>query len=108
MQDTTIMKIALIVSILGLLMLAAVSNYLSPDYQSANKLKDWEIIKTKGTITNIKDAKNAVIIEIIEEKKTDVLVYKPKGMNLSVGNQIEIIGRENDGIISADNVRVID
>jgi len=108
MQDTTIMKIALIVSILGLLMLAAVSNYLSPDYQSANKLKDWEIIKAKGTITNIKDAKNAVIIEIIEEKKTDVLVYKPKGMNLSVGNQIEIIGRENDGIISADNVRVID
>jgi len=101
------MKIALIVSILGLLTLASLSNFLSPEYLNPEEIKSNNMAKIKGTVSSIQKTKNSLVFEVIEARETKILIPKSTNLNISKGDEVEIIGKYGENLVIADKVRII-
>jgi DNA/RNA endonuclease YhcR with UshA esterase domain len=104
MKEKTLLKIALIVSLVGLAVLYFASNNLSLDESRIEKItlenKD-DFVKVKGVVSKVIDSDKAAIIDIMQPNTIKVVLFKAdnKPTTIKEGQEVEIIGKvdEYDG-----------
>lgn len=102
MKETSLLKIALISSLIGIILLSIITSLpLSITTLSFDK------VKIKGTIKNLKIEDKKLILDITESKDTRAIISNIKNGNLTQGTNIEIIGRMNKGVLMGERIRVI-
>ena len=116
MKENTLLKIALITSLLGLLILYLISDNIEIKEKNIEKItienKD-EFVKLRGIVNKVIDTEKVTIMEITQPQQITVVLFKNenKTMQIQQGNEIEIFGKvdEYEGKLEiiADRLRVI-
>ena len=116
MKEQTLLKIALITSLLGLLILYLISGNIEIKEKDIEKItienKD-EFVKLRGFVNKVIDTEKVTIMEIIQPQQMTVVLFKDKNetMPIQQGNEIEIFGKvdEYEGSLEiiADRLRVV-
>ena len=116
MKEKTLLKIALITSLLGLLILYLISGNIEIKEKNIEKItienKD-EFVKLRGFVNKVIDTEKVTIMEIIQPQQMTVVLFKNenKTMPIQQGNEIEIFGKvdEYEGSLEiiADRLRVV-
>ena len=114
MKETTLLKIALICSLVGLAILYFFSTKIEIKDYNPNKLnKDiGEDVKLKGIITKLTDKGNVVFIEINQQSPITVVLFTDEdNLKLKSGDDVEVIGRVQEynrkNEIIAQTIRVV-
>lgn len=115
MKEKTLLKIALISSIVGVVILYSVSQFSEIKERTIDEiynLDDGTNIKVKGTVQKVVQTDRVVIVDIAAQNTISVFLFKNKNeVNISEGSQIEVMGEvaEQDGRkeIIGERVRVI-
>jgi len=116
MKEKTLLKIALICSVVGIAMLYIFSEGIEIDestIENINKGNVGESIKIKGVLSRVSSADNAVFLEITQPQTLSVILFKEKDINITLeeGDYVEIIGKieeyKGKREVIADRVRVI-
>ena len=116
MQEKTLLKIALICSLLGLLILYLISDNIEIKEKNIEKItidnKD-EFVKLNGIVNNVIDTEKVTLIKILQPQEITVVLFKNenKTMPIQQGNEVEVIGKvdeyEGKMEIIADRLRVV-
>ena len=113
MKENTLLKIALICSLVGLIALYFISTKIEvKDYKPNFNKNIGDDVKLKGTITKITDAGNVVFIDVSQQNPITVVLFTGDDkLELISGDNIEVIGelqeyKGKDEII-AQRIRVI-
>ena len=114
MKETTLLKIALICSLVGLVALYFISGRIElKDYKSdfLNNKNVGDSVKLSGKITKITNGNNVVFIELSQQVPVSVVVFTEKDINLNENDFVEITGKvqEYNGKeeIIADKIKII-
>jgi hypothetical protein len=104
MRDSTLFKIALVITVIGLALL-----FLVQDNINITSDTNLEYVKLTGKVENIVNTGSVTIMEISKQDSVDVVMYDV--VRLKVGDEIEILGEfdeyEGETQIIAQRVRVI-
>ena len=93
MKENTLLKIALICSIVGLIALYFISTKIEvKDYKPNFNKNIGDDVKLKGTITKITDAGNVVFIDVSQQNPITVVLFPQDDLKLISGDNIEVIG----------------
>ena len=101
MQEKTILKIALIVSLIGLLILYLISDNITIKQASIEKItldnKD-EMVKVRGIVSRLADTEKVTIMEITQPAEVTVVLFKGSNESTPIreGNEVEIIGKVDE------------
>lgn len=116
MKEKTLLKIALITSLLGLLILYLISGSIELKEKNIEKItienKD-EFVKLSGIVSNLVNSEKVMILEITQPQEITVVLFKNENKSIMIneGNEIEVFGRvdEYNGKmeIIAERVRVV-
>jgi len=116
MQEKTLLKTALIISLLGLLILYLISGNIEIKEKNIEKItlenKD-EFVKLTGIVSRVVDTEKVTIMEITQPQQITVVLFKDenKSMQIQEGNEVEIFGKvdEYEGKLEiiADRLRVV-
>ena len=96
MKETTLLKIALLCSLAGLIILYFISTKIEIKDYKPNKLSQnvGDDVKLTGTVAKITDKGNVVFVEIIQQIPVNVVLFKNGDkLKLNNGDNIEIIGK---------------
>ena len=113
MKENTLLKIALICSIVGLVVLYFISSKIEiGDYKPSLLNKNvGDDVKLEGTITKITAKGNVVFIELKQENKVNIVMFTDSNTEIKEGNVIEIIGKvqqyNSQNEIIANKIRII-
>ena len=114
MKETTLLKIALICSLIGLLALYFISSKIEvKDYKPAELNKNvGDDVKLKGIITKISDKGNVVFVDLKNENYMTVVLFTSENdLKLKKGDNVEVIGKVQEyngkNEIIAQKVRMI-
>ncbi len=97
MQDTTLLKISLICSIIGIFILLLINENLTLSSSNISQINSTMLdkdIKIKGSITKIKETPGLIILEVQDSNaKIPVIVFKDnQNATLKKGYIIEVEG----------------
>jgi len=116
MREQTLLKTALIVSLLGLSILYLINDNIDIKEKNIEKItidnKD-EFVKLKGIVSRLIDTEKVTIMEITQPQEITVVLFKDenKTMPIQEGNEVEVIGKvdEYEGKLEiiADRLRII-
>lgn len=114
MKETTLLKIALICSLVGLVILYFISTKIEIKDYNPNKLSKniGEDIKLKGAVKKINDKGKVVFVEVAEQNEVNVILFtNENNLNFKNGDNIEVIGKVQEyngkNEIIANKVRVV-
>lgn len=114
MKETTLLKIALICSLVGLIALYFISTKIEVKDYKPNILNKniGEDVKLIGTVTKVSDAGSVVFIEVNQQSPMTVVLFTDDdNLKLNSGDNVEVIGevQEYNGKneIIAQKIRVI-
>ena len=116
MKEKTVLKIALISSLVGLLVLYLISDNITIEEKNIEKItldnKD-EFVKVRGLVNKVVDTEKVTIIEIMQPNEITVVLFKNenKATLIQEGNEVEIIGKvdeyEGELEIIAQRARIV-
>lgn len=116
MKEKILLRVALITSLLGLLILYLISDNIKLQEKSIEKIaienKD-EIVRLRGIVSKAVDRETVTIMEITQPQVITVVLFKKENNKIDIneGNEVEIFGRideyEGKMEIIADRVRLI-
>ena len=92
MKEKDLLKIALICSLLGILLLLFISTTLQVNKKSISKIDETDIgynVRVNGMITNIQDKGTVLLLEVAELGKMNVVIFN-SNLSLNNGDYIEI------------------
>ena len=101
MKEKTLLKIALIVSLIGLLILYIISDNITIEEKTLEKItlenKD-EMVKVRGIVSRLTDTEKVTIMEITQPTEVTVVLFKGNNQTTPIkeGNEIEIIGKVDE------------
>ena len=101
MKEKTLLKIALIASLLGLLILYLISGNIKIEEKNIEKItldnKD-EMVKIKGTVSKVIDTEKVTIIDVLQPNEITVVLFKNDETETPIqeGNEVEIIGKVDE------------
>ena len=116
MKEKTLLKTALIVSLLGLLIIYLINDNIEIKEKNIEKITIEnidEFVKLTGIVNNIVDTEKVTIMEITQPQEITVVLFKNenKSMPIQQGNEVEIFGKvdEYEGKLEiiADRLRVV-
>ena len=115
MKETTLLKIAIICSLVGLIVLYFISANIEISNYKPNLLNKnvGEDVKLTGTITKITENDEVTFVEINYQNPVTVVLFKSnnEGLNLKNGDNVEVIGEvqeyKSKEEIIARNIRII-
>ena len=114
MKETTLLKIALICSLVGLIALYFISAKIEIKDYKPNILNRnvGDDVSLKGTITKINDKGNVVFVDISQQNSVPVVLFTDSNnLNLKNGDNVEVIGKVQEyngkNEIIAQKIRVI-
>lgn len=97
MQDSLLLKIAMITSIIGLGALALIlttTGLQEIDISQAKQLEEDQAVRITGTVERITAKEDFSIINIKKQEEITVIAFDR--VNLSKGQRIEVTGRTED------------
>jgi len=95
MKESTLFKLALICSLVGVLILFFVSDNVDVREKAISKIEMENVgedIKLKGYISKITDLEKVMFVEITQPEKIDVVLFKKGNISLYEGSYVEILG----------------
>lgn len=114
MKEKTLLKIALLCSVVGIVLLFLVSENIEIDEKAIDKINMDNIgdyVKIKGQLSKIIDTESVMILTIQQPSQITVVLFKKRPIELREGNYVEVIGKiedyEGKTEIIADKIRVI-
>ena len=114
MKETTLLKIALICSLVGLIVLYFISAKIEIKDYKPNILNRnvGDDVSLKGTITKINDKGNVVFVDVSQQNSVPVVLFTDSNnLNLKNGDNVEVIGKVQEyngkNEIIAQKIRVI-
>ena len=114
MKETTLLKIALACSLVGLVALYFISTRIDvKDYKPSILNKNiGDDVKLKGTVAKISDAGSVVFIEVNQQNPVTVVLFTDDdSLKLQDGDSVEVIGEVQEykgkNEIIAQKIRVI-
>ena len=114
MKETTLLKLALICSLVGLLALFFISAKIEIKDYKPNFLNNnvGDDVKLTGTIAKISDKGDVAFVEIIQKVPVSVVVFKDKtNLRLKSNDSIEVYGKVKEyngkNEIIAQRIRII-
>ena len=96
MKETNLLKIALICSLAGLVVLYFISTKIEiKDYKPSILNKNiGDDVNLKGTITKITGKGNVIFIEVSQQNPVTVVLFTDNNnLNLKNGDNVEVIGK---------------
>ena len=94
MQEKTLLKIALITSLVGLLILYLISDNITIKEKNIEKItidnKD-EFVKVRGLVSNVVDTEKVTIINVMQPGEIMVVLFKSDNTKSPIqeGNEVE-------------------
>ena len=114
MKETTLLKIALICSLAGLLALYFISTKIEVKDYKPGKLSEnvGDDVKLNGIITKTSDKGNIVFIEVSQQNPVNVVIFSDKNFSaLKTNEHVEILGKVQEyngkNEIIAQKIRVV-
>ena len=116
MKEKTLLKIALICSLVGIVVLFFVSEKISISQVDLDRIDERDIgtdVKIIGRIERATDTEKVMFLEIGQEKieKVTVILFKDSDISLKEGDYVEITGEIEDyngkREIIANKVRIV-
>jgi len=101
MQEKTLLKLALIVSLTGILILYLISDNITIKQTSIEKItldnKD-DFVKVRGIVSKVVDTEKVTIMEIIQPTEITVVLFKEENRKMPIkeGNEVEIFGKVDE------------
>ncbi len=95
MKESTLFKIALICSLVGVCILFFISDNVDVKEKAISKIEMESIgedIKLKGYISGITDLEKVMFVEITQPEKITVVLFKKSNITLDKGDYVEILG----------------
>lgn len=97
MKEKTLLKTALICSIVGITVLFFVSGGIPISEKSINSINKEdldEVVKVKGSVTNIINTTKVTIIEVTQPESMSIILFNDKDrIDLQDGDYVEVIGK---------------
>ena len=93
MKEKTLLRIAFICSILGILLMYMISGRIDYDESGISDIGITDVgekIKLKGVVTGFLQTENAAFIELTQPSEITVIVFED--ISLGEGDYIEVIG----------------
>ena len=114
MKENTLLKIALVCSLVGLAVLYVISTKIELKEYKPNELNKnvGDDVKLQGTVGKITEKGTVVFIEVSQINQVNVVIFaQDADLKLNKGDNVEILGKvqEYNGKeeIIADKIRVI-
>ena len=93
MQESTLIKIALVCIVVGLVILFFISSKIEISEATISKItKESETVMLKGMVSSIYQHENVAFIKLTQAETIDIVVFTEKNLTLEKGNFIEVIG----------------
>ncbi len=95
MREKTLLKVSLAGSLIGILLLFAISGRLNVDEGVISNIDETDIggeIRIKGVIVDVKKTGSIMLIDIAQLEKMDVVVFS-NDFVLNKGDYVEITGK---------------
>ena len=87
MKESTLLKIALITSLLGLLILYLISDNIEIKEKNIEKItmenKD-EFVKLRGVVSNLINSEKVMILEITQPQEITVVLFKNENNSINI------------------------
>ncbi len=99
MQEKTLLKISLIGSLLGLVVLFLLAQNITITDQQIDRITTGEVeqsVKVKGVVTKVTDREKVMFLEISEKAKISALLFKKENITIETGDLIEIKGKVDE------------
>ena len=96
MDDKLLLKIALITSIMGIVILYFISstaNIPETKISKINELEESQTVKVTGKIKSISKTEKVTFIELTQEETVKIIVFNDRNLSLEKDENIEITGR---------------
>ena len=112
MKENTLLKIALICSLVGLVALYFISEKIEvKDYKPIQSTSIGEDVKLQGIITRITEREDVVFIDVNAQNPINVVLFGDKNLTIKKGDNVEVIGKiqeyKGKNEIIASQIRVI-
>lgn len=113
MKENTLLKIALISSLIGLIALYFISDKLDIKHYSLTKINSnvGDDVKLKGIVKNVRKSDKVTFIEVEQNVPSNIVVLGRENINITSGDFVEVIGevQEYKGgeEIIANRIRVV-
>jgi len=110
MKDSTLLKISLIISILGILILFFIADTSKIKDVDVKELEDYKdkTVKIKGVVEQVTNTESATFVKVKQSNLVEVVVFE--ALNLSKGNYVEVTGKvdeyNDEYEILADKIKV--
>lgn len=115
MKERTLLKISLICSLIGLIVLFLLAENIKIDDRNIDKITMGDIeqsVNIKGVVTKVTDREKVMFIEISEKSKINALMFKKDNISIETGDLVEIKGTvdeyDNQPQIIIDEIRFVD
>jgi hypothetical protein len=112
MKEKTLLKIAVIGSLVGIFLLYLISENIKIDQTSVSNIEQENIgtdILLKAQVSDVYNQEGFSIITVIQPKEVQIIAYD--NVSLKIGQEIEVIGEideyEGEKQIVANRIRVI-
>jgi len=108
MQEKILIKISLITSLAGIILLIIVSRAVKPEISRANALHDGKHARIDGIVKSVAKKSSVTMIEVLDECSMKIVLFED--VDVKKGQSIEVIGKVGDyngkKEIIAEEVRV--
>lgn len=115
MKEKSLLKVALVCSLVGITTLFFISEFMEVEERNIGEITIDDLdknVKIIGTVSKVIDTDKVLMMDIIQPQKLKVVVFKDKEINLKKGNYIEVLGKveeyEGELEIIGDRIRLID
>ncbi|MFC1704702.1 OB-fold nucleic acid binding domain-containing protein [Nanoarchaeota archaeon] len=115
MKEKTLLRVALVVSLIGIVILFFISEFKDIDETRIDDITINDLdkdVKVIGTISQMRDTDKVMIMEVMQAQKVKVVVFKDDNFSLKKGDYIEVLGKveeyEGELEIIGDRIRLID
>ena len=97
MQESNLLKLAIIVAVLGLIVLAVISSTSELDATNTYDIGRSQLnkdVRIVGEVSSVKELDKMFFVEVSQQKPVTVIVFKDgKEKAFAVGNEVDITGQ---------------
>jgi DNA/RNA endonuclease YhcR with UshA esterase domain len=98
MNESALLKISLICSLVGILLLFFISNNLQVNEKVISELDETDIgssVRLTGIVTNFQNRGSVILIDVAQLEEMQVVVFN-SNFTLNKGDAVEIIGKVDE------------
>lgn len=98
MKESTLVKLSLLCSVTGLILLFVISLFADYEEVSISELEDSEFkdVRITGEIISVRELDNLALMEVAEIKSVKVVVFDKRMLKYSVGEKVSVTGERRE------------